>query len=169
MADALTTTLTMSLNASWVDTQDLGSVIDAASLDLADTFADGTGLDQADIIWHDERTLSATSETLDLTALTRTILGSTNTVNFARIKCLAIKNTATTAGFKLTVGAAAATAWTSWTSVTGSTFYVDPNGIAFLWAPSATSWVTSGTVKSLKIDSGANAVTYRIIIIGASA
>lgn len=169
MADVLSTTLQFTLSGSWVDSQDLSTVTDAIALNLDDQFSDGTGLDQADIMWHDERTLAATSETLDVTALTRTILGSTNTVNFARIKGLVIRNTTTTAGSKLTVGAAASNAWTGWTSVAASTLYVDPNGILFLWAPSATSWVTSGSSKNIKIDAGANTIVYRIVIIGASA
>ena len=73
MADVLTTDLSFVLRALWKDAQDLGNILDALAINLDDTLADGVGLDQADLLWHDERTLTAAAETLDLTALTRTV------------------------------------------------------------------------------------------------
>ena len=169
MADVLTTDLSFVLRALWKDAQDLGNILDALAINLDDTLADGVGLDQADLLWHDERTLTAAAETLDLTALTRTVFGDSATVNFAKVKALLIKNKSTTAAQVLTVGAAATNAWTNWTSVVGSTFYVQPNGIEFKWAPDLAAWAVRGTNKNLKIDPGSATIVYRIAILGTSA
>lgn len=167
MADALTVSLSFILSGQWTDTQDMGTINDVPRFDLGKTLTDGTAsIDTADLWWHDERTLAATSETLSLIALTRTVYGSTNTINMARVKGLLIKNVNTSATHKLTVGAASSP-WIAWTSVAGSTIYVEPDGILFMWAPTAAGWLT--TASNLKIDAGANTIVYRICILGSSA
>src|SRR5262245_34851575 len=108
MADSLSVTLQFMLQGTWLDTQDMGQIFDTPVFNLGDTLADGTNvIDCADQWWHDERTVTAAAETLDLTALTRTVYGSVATINMARVKGLLIYNTNLSAANKLTVGAAA--------------------------------------------------------------
>jgi hypothetical protein len=168
MADSLSVDLDFTLRAVWKDTQDLGTIMDSPVLNLDDTLADGVGLDLADILWHDERTLAATSETLDLSALTRTVFGDSATVAFVKVKGFIIKNKATTAGFNLTVGNAASNGWTGWTNPATATVAIGPNAWRGFWEPSLAGVAVSGTNKNVKIDAGATSVTYRIFVIGTS-
>lgn len=169
MADTLSVDLDFILRAVWKDAQDFGNIVDSPTLNLDDTLADGIGLDQADIIWHDERTVTAAAETLDLTALTRTVFGDTATLNFVKVKGLVIKNKSTTAGENLTVGNAATNGWTGWTNPATATIAIGPNAWQGFWEPNLAGRAVSGTNKSLKIDPGAATIVYRIFILGASA
>ena len=168
MADTLATTLTLRLEGTYVNALDLSNVTDALSLNYSDTTADGTGLDQADIMWHDSRTLAATSEDLDLAG---TLTGSFGTtVTFAKVKGILIKNTSTTATEILSVGGAAGNQFVNWVSATNDEINIGPNGVFLLFNPSAAGYaVTAGTGDLLKIDAGADTITYEITVWGTTA
>ena len=146
----------------------VGTVTDLNSVNLDDALTDGVGLNMSDRVWYSRRTVTAAAETLDLTALTRTVQGNTVTTNFAKIKGLLIHNRNTTAAKKLTIGAAATNAWTAWSSVATSTILIQPDGQLHLWAPDLAAWAVSGTTKNLKIDPGADTIEYTIAILGTS-
>ena len=165
MADVLSTELTLQIKAVLTETLDLGKGYNNLTLILDDILEDGVTIDKADLLWHDERTVTAAAETLDLTALTYTCFGSTITVNNARVKLFALWNKSTTAGEILTIGSAAANPWTA---VWSGTTIVRPNGRMLFWAPDATGYVTAGGSKNVKVDPGAATITYRIAIVGAS-
>lgn len=119
----------------------------------------GSPLPTTGFQWSGSFSLASTTMTLDLTALSGP-RGST--VTFASVRILYIFNTATGAGFVLVVGGAA------------NPF--TPNSISGTWAVnenspdlhvnSGTPWVVDGTHKTLKFDSGAHTVTFKVIIIG---
>ena len=164
---ALSVNLNAILSWSYTNALDLSTVTDAAQISVSDTLASGTGLDQADQIWHDRRTLAATSENLDLAGSLTNAFGATLT--FARIKGILIKNRTATAGFNLTVGGAAANQFPLFSDVSDK-LPIGPDGFFFYWDPSAAGKVvTAGTGDQLKIDAGANTVEYDIVLIGASA
>ncbi len=134
-------------------------------------FATGTGDYQFDRVWSDERTLTATSESLDLAgSLTSQLDGST--VTFVEVGGILIYNTATAAASVLIVGGAASNqAYVGLFNAAADKIKVGALGM-FAWiAPldGGGLTVTAGTGDILKVDSGAATITYRIAILGRSA
>ncbi len=168
MATSLSITLEQVIRWTYASPLDLSTPKDTGALDLGDTLANGTGDNLADMIFHDQRTLTATSEELDLAgSLPNTLTGTAMT--FAKVKGLIIKVVTTGTGKKLTIGGAAANAWLGWFADASDKEDVDPNGIYMQWSPTDGKAVTAGTADKLKIDAGANTIVYDIIIIGTSA
>ena len=131
----------------------------------------GTGLNQADQIFFDQRTIAISgTDDLDLAGgVTHSITGAA--FSFARIKGIliyaAIANTN-----NVIVGGAAATQFATWVGAAAHTVTVRPGGMFMLFAPDATAYaVTAATADLLRIaNSGAvSTVLYDIILIGASA
>jgi hypothetical protein len=161
-------TSNMELMLRWTHTSalDLSTVSDVAAYSVIDELASGTGLDQADRIWHDRRTLAAAAEDLDLAGSLTNAFGVTAT--FAKVKGLLIKNRNTTAGHVLSIGGDAASL-ALFTAV-NDIYPLGPDGVFFIWEPSAAGKaVTAGTGDLLQIDAGANTISYDIIVIGTSA
>lgn len=166
---ALTTRLSLSLLATLTDALDLSTVTDALNYLKNVELATGTGANQADMLWHDRRTLNASAtEDLDLAGSLVNGLGDTQT--FAKIKAIVVY---------------AASANTNNVNVTrpasngvplflaaGDGIPVLPGGL-FSWvAPNAAAIaVTAGTGDLLTFtnSAGSTSVTYDIIIIGTSA
>lgn len=171
MADTLTVDLSAKVQWLFSDTLDLSTVSDASSVSYARSLADGTGLDQADKIWHDSRTVSAgANDDLDLTALPQSLFGSVVTIAFSKVKALLVVNMSTVSGEQLRVGGAAANAWSApFNGVSASLVLVGPDS-PLLLANKKDGWtVTAGTGDILRITNPtAAAITYRIVILGTS-
>lgn len=139
--------------------------------------AAGVAADQVNLIHARTYTfVSATAQTIDLTALTDIVGG---TVNFARVRLVAIRVKSTTDAARLTVGAAATNAWEGFLSPAG-TFTVFPStansdgtvnnsGFFIMGAPNTTGVVVSGSTKSLKMLPSAHAFDVDVIIAGCDA
>lgn len=146
-----------------------------ASVPLAKTYqtvlADGFAAGQADKIFHDTRTLTASSnEDLDLAGVLADPLGLTLT--FARIKALIVAAAATNVN-NVVVGAAASNAWATLLGAT-HTITLRPGAVfaAVAGVADATGYaVTAGTGDLLRVTNGGagTSVSYDIIVIGASA
>ena len=165
----LSTKLVLQLFATLTDTLDLSTVRDPLEYTFRDTLTSGTGADAADMLWHDTRTINASSnEDLDLAGSLVNGLGDTQT--FVEIKGLVI---------------AAASGNTNNVRVTrpasnGVPLFlaasdgidVRPGGLFVFYNPGDGGvTVTAGSGDLLNIaNSGAgSSVTYSVIIIGASA
>lgn len=172
MADTLATTLIASIEWLRKETLDLSTVYDRAKLELNEELADGTAADQADILWHDQRTLgTGANDDLDLTALTQTVFGSTVTINFAKVSAILIVNTDTIAGRKLQIDSSVANAFTGWcnASIT-SKAEIGPDSALFLSSKKDAWAVTAGTGDILRINNpSAGSIVYNIAIVGRSA
>jgi hypothetical protein len=173
MADALAVDIKASLHWLFQESLDLATVTDTARLEYARSFVDGVAIDQADKLWHDERTLaSAASENLDLTGLTNSVFGSTVTISFAQVKALLIVNLATTANEDLAVGGAGAGAngWHAPFKGNADAKVVVPADSMLLWVNKKHGWtVINGSSDVLKVaNDGLASVTYRIVVVGAS-
>lgn len=166
---ALSTKLTTSLVATLTDALDLSTVSDPLSYAARYDLTSGTGASQADMLWHDKRTLSASAtEDLDLAGVLTNAFGDTQT--FARIKMVVV---------------AAASGNTNNVNVTrpasngvplflaaGDGIAVRPGGLFVAVASDATAYaVTAGTGDLLTFtnSAGSTSVTYDVIVIGASA
>lgn len=170
MADTLSLDIKSSLEWVFQEAGDLTTVSDISKLQYKGSLTDGVASDQADKLWHDQRTLaSAANDDLDLTNLTRTVFGSTITTQFAKVKALLIINTATTAGEELVVGAAAANAWLGPFGSITDTIAV-PADSTLLLVNKKDGWtVTDVTADILRINNnGTGNITYKIAMIGTS-
>jgi len=171
MADSLAVELQTRLRWLFSDSLDLSTVADSSGVEYEKNLADGTGDDQVDKIWHDQRVLgAATNDDLDLTALTNTLFGSTITINFAKVKSVLIVNTSTTSGDELRVGAAASDPFTPPFNG-GATSVVEVGAdSALLLSSNKDGWtVTGGSSDVLRIaNPGGNSITYNIVIVGTS-
>lgn len=168
MASSLTSKLSITVSGQQVNPLDLGSVGLPFTDSLVLTLASGTGANQADRLFTDQRTLAASAtEDLDLAGVLTDPFGAT--ITMAKIKAIIIKAAAGNAndvqltrpasnGVPLFLAAADGIA-------------VKPGG-AFVWCcPGTGITVTPATGDLLTVtNSGAGTpVTYDVIIIGTSA
>ncbi len=168
MATALAGNITFKMAWDFINDIDLSDTTDDLDISWGTTVADGTGKDQCDLLWHDQRTLAATSEDLDLTGTETGIFSAT--ADFVKVKGLFIKNTSTTAGENLSIGGAAGTQFVNWVSNADDEIVIGPDGIFALWNPSAAGYaVGAGASDLLKIDSGAATIIYDIVVVGTTA
>jgi hypothetical protein len=157
------------------------------TLDLADgrvplnkiyqmVLSSGVAVGQADLVFHDQRTLAASAnEDLDLIGtMLQEPFGSN--LSMLRVKALVVAamGTSTTPNQNnVVVGAAAANAWTGLLNSTG-TVTLRPGAVfcAFASQTDAAGYVvTAGTADLLRVanSAGGTSVTYDIVVIGASA
>jgi hypothetical protein len=167
---SLTSRLVARLVASQTNSLDLADGSFPLSLSTAVDLADGTGAGQADRLFSDQRTITASgSESIDLAGSLVDAFGATLT--FARIKALYVAAAAGNTNNVL-VGGAGSNGFVNWVSDVSDVVVVRPGGVLLLAAPDATAYaVTAATGDLLKIaNSGSGTgVTYDIVIIGASA
>jgi len=163
MAVELTTTLRLTLTGTLESINDLSTTRDEVSASGNDTLATGNIVDTADAIWSDTRSLAATTEDLDLRGGLTDAFG--RTLQLATIKALYIRNNNTTAGHNLTVGDG--TNGVALYGAAAGTKVIGPGGIELIWEPSlAGVTVTAGTADIIKLDAGANTISYDIVIVG---
>ena len=171
----LDTQAAITLNATQTSAQDVTTV--AAPVNVARQFflTSGTGAGQADKIWHDTRTLTASStENLDLagTGLLDPITQAVLT--FVRIKGLFVAASSANTN-DVIFGANVANGWAALigpTGASGGTVTLKPGAAAMFFTTEATAWpVTGGTGDLLKVtnSAGGTSVDYTIVVIGASA
>jgi len=173
----MATDLTGKIRNSIQLTFDAGSVLGTTSDDVLDstnyfswTVANGTGANQADLVFRGQRTLAlSTSEDLDLAGSLTDAYGAT--ITFARVKMIYVK-AASTNGGNIIIGGAAANTFVGSFSDASDKVELAAGQMYQVTAPDATGWaVTAGTADILKVenDDGAAVGTYDIIIVGASA
>ena len=166
---ALHTTLTTSLVATLTNALDLSTVSDPLDFRSKIELTTGTGANQADMLWHDTRTLSASAtEDLDLAGVLTNAFGATQT--FARIKLIAVSAASGNTN-NVNVTRPASNGVPLFLAASDGV-PVRPGGL-FVWvAPDATAVaVTGGTGDLLTFtnSAGSTSVTYSVMIIGASA
>lgn len=144
-------------------------------------FDQGTASNCVNLLYAKTHALAASNLDLDLASLTD-VAG--NSINFARVRFIMIRNESTTAGHNLTIGAAASNAWTALLGTSTSTIVLPP-GIAasgnnppfystFSAADPLSSGGTGGFIvgassKVLQLAPGANSFNVSVLIAGTSA
>jgi hypothetical protein len=166
---ALTSTLTARIEANYTKVLDLTT--GTTPLDQAKrlTWASGVAINTADLIFSDQRTITASSnEDLDLAGSLTDAYGATLT--FARMKALFISAaTGNTNNVRVTRPASNGVPFLLAAS---DGIDVRPGGFLFIAAPDATAYaVTAGTGDLINVanSSSGTSVTYDVVIIGASA
>jgi hypothetical protein len=128
----------------------------------------GTGANQADRLFTDQRTITASAnDDLDLAGSLTDAFGAT--VTFARVKLLVVTAAVGNAN-NVVVGGASST-FNTWVTGTSPAVLVRPGGMLALAATDATAYaVTATSADVLRIsNSGAGtSVTYDIVIVGTS-
>lgn len=146
---------------------DIGTLSHNANYSQTFTIANGTSANQANMLFVDTRTISASSsENLDLAGSLTNAFG--DTITFTRIKGMIIyANSANTNN--VVVGGAGSNTFINWVADATDEIVVRPGGMVALMAPDATSYaVTASTGDILKVanSSSGSSVTYDIILIG---
>ncbi len=166
MSETLTATVKGAITADLIGDNDLGSRDYGLAYAKTLSFAHGTGANQANQIWTDQRTLTASStENLDLYGSLVSPLGTT--LNFTKIKAIMVYAASTNINNVLVGGGTAGMA--NWVGNINDIVVVRPGGFFMIAAPDATAYaVTDTTADILKIanSSSGTSVVYDIIIIG---
>jgi hypothetical protein len=148
------------------NTLDLSSAIDAINQRFAFEFQNGTGANQANMVWHDTRTLAASgTEDLDLAGVLTNMFGVA--VVFTKIKAVIVKARAENTN-NVTVARAAANGAPLFMAA-GDGVSLVPGGMFCVVAPNVAGIaVTAGTGDLLTVTNAAagTPVTYDVIVVG---
>ena len=130
-------------------------------------FNEGNGENQAEAVWHLSGQELGDGEdlTLDLTALTRTVLGDTLTTTFLTIKAIFIVNRSEEWGAELLVGGAAAYEWYYPFGGSGHIVSVPPDS-PLLLCNRIWGWAVDDSNKNLLLEAAGGDVEFDIAIIG---
>lgn len=166
-----TITFTKTPEITSPSTQTIQSIINLAQTLV--TLTDGTGLNKANLLYADTRTLAgAATENLNMNTLLDP-MGAAQT--WLSVKFLAVILNTTTVGASLLVGGlSATTAWNSWLNANDDAeVTLGPGGSLILSNPSALGYaVTDVSNHLLKIENNSSpsiSETYTVIAIGATA
>lgn len=168
MSTKLISAIHAELGWTWSDTVSQTTIVNSNRLRSLSELADGTGADQADIVWHVEAQslAAAASTTLELDNLSQSLFGDTISLSLDKVKAILIDNTSATAGYLL-IGGAAADEWYAPFAAAGDKVKVMAGGQLLLANPGA-GWSVSAGSTDLKIAAVDAAVTYDIAILGTS-
>lgn len=161
-------TISASVVGSLSGDNDLASVNAAINKVKALNLKTGSGLNQANLMFADRRTLAASaSEELDLSGVLLDVFGVP--LSFAKVKAIYIVADEANTN-DVVLGGAAANAFFGPFGAATHKLNVPPGGVALLAAPGANGWpVTPGTADILKVANSAagTPVSYEIVIVGA--
>lgn len=167
---ALQTQLSLALTATHTSALDLTTVSAPVNKALNKVLSSGTGANQADKIFHDQRTLAASAtENLDLAGVLTDAFGAT--ITFARIKLILITAAAANTN-NVIVGGHGSAAFVNWVSDATDKIIVRPGGAFLLVATDATAYAvtaTTGDMLTVANSAGSTGVTYDVILAGCSA
>jgi len=163
---ALTTVSTIISKLDWQQTitQNGQTQTDSGSILLPFTLSSGTGTRQVNGVWSDTRTLSSGgTDSLDLSALVRNVLGGSYNVNFTNIKAFTIKNNDTVAGFTFSLKVTGDGFGEPFGYPTG-TLEIPPSSALIRMNPYDGWTVPSGS--KLYLHDGGSGCSYNIAIVG---
>jgi|SRR5215471_17363809 len=163
---ALTTSVTMNIQASQTSSLDLVTKRADLLKSIALALDTGTGLNQADVMFTDTRSTAAT-DSLDMNG--GGLLDNIgNAWAPARIKAIIVVAAAANTGNVLF--RRPASNGVPFLTAAGDEIPIHPGGVCMIWAPSAAGYVvTAGTGDLIECAASAGTVTYDIYIVGASA
>ena len=167
MATTLTARLALSLSAELTKSLDVGNAAYPATLGVTNVFTNGTGADQANELFTDTRTITASSsENLDLAGVLTDAFGTT--LSFTKVKALVITAAAANVN-DVVVGGHPTAAFFPMFGAANDTVNVKPGGTLVLVAPDATGYpvvATTADMLTVANSAGGTSVTYTIAIVG---
>lgn len=166
MPEAVSLQVVAKLIGSMTNALDLTTPADPMSIDASKTFSNGTGADQANMWWHDQRTLAASAtENLDLAGSLVSVFGTT--ITFTSIKAIYIK-AATGNTNDVQVARGASNGFVLFLAASDA-FSLPPGSFCVFVNPNATGWVVTaatGDILTITNSAGGSGVTYDIVIVG---
>lgn len=165
---ALTGTVKSTMNLTLTSAQDVNdghNANDPLSITQSISVTDGVAANQANVLFHDKRTVATgANDDIDLAGVLTDAFGAT--ITSARIKMLYIRNRDATNTFN--IGGVATNPWITWLIATGDGIVLRPGGWVQLVAFDATGYVvTAGTADILRVTHNAedaNAADFDIVI-----
>jgi hypothetical protein len=170
---ALTTKITIGIVATLTAALDLATSTTPLAYPLVYEWPNGVAADQADMAWHDRRTIAASgTDDLDLAGGLTDAYGAT--ITFVKIRALLVVADAANTNAVI-LGNATTNAWGGGVATTGPplghathTTRVHAGGAVLYLSPDAGFGVTAGSIDVLRVaNSGAGTeVIYDIIAVG---
>lgn len=168
MAESFNGSVKINVQGTLTSDIDIGTRSHAISYSKSYALTNGSGANQANMIWVDTRTLAAsTAEDLDLVGVLTNAFGTV--LSFSKIKGIIISAASANTNNVL-VGGDGSAAFVNWVSDATDVLIVRPGGTLCLMAPDSAGYaVTATTADLLQIanSSSGTSVTYDIILIGA--
>lgn len=166
MAEAVSLQVVFKLLGSMTNALDLTTPSDAISADYSKTYSNGTGANQANMWWHDQRTLTASAtEDLDMAGSLTSVFGTT--ITFTSIKGLFVyAASGNTNDVQVTRPASNGVPWLM---AAGDGIALKPGAWVAWFDPSANgAAVTGGTGDLITFtnSAGGTSVTYDVFILG---
>lgn len=164
------------MEVSWYGNHEFGGPVFNQIIEQALAFTNGTGANQADLFWADERTLAGnTAELIDLTALPSQLDGST--INMVKPVAFMVinapRNSSTPNTGYMVIGGTGNTYPGFFQAAGNGINPLRAGGMFLVTAPDATGFQTpvDGSSDLLRIfnNNASAAITYQICIIGRSA
>lgn len=166
MAEAVSLQAILKLVGSMTNALDLSTSSDPLSRDYTITYASGTGANQANMWWHDQRILTASAtENLDLAGSLTSAFGTTITMTSMK-GILVFAATANTNDVQVT---RPATNGVPWLIAAGDGIALKPGAWVAWFDPSANgATVTAGTGDLITFtnSAGGTSVTYDVFLLG---
>lgn len=166
MSGSLVTQIVAKINATGAKALDLGTPVDPLSIDWTTLLSDGVAANQASQMWHDQRTLGASAtEDLDLFGTLVNAFGVT--MNFAKVKAIAIKAAAANTN-NVNVTRPAANGVPIFLAASDGIALTPGAWFIMVFPNLAGVAVTTGTGDLITItnSAGSTTVTYDVVIIG---
>lgn len=166
MAVAVETfTLALHLNGRQTNALDLSTPLDEIVRVYTNLFGNGTGANQINHIFHDQRSTDGTGEDLDLAGgLTSPISGAA--ITFAAVKFILIYAATANSG-NVVISRPAANGLVLFAAANDALAGLKPGGLFLFTDPSAAGLtVTGGTGDLLHVAASAGTVTYDVVIGG---
>lgn len=156
---ALTAQIALSILAHETSSGDLSRTLRATPANYALTLTDGTGANQAQVVWSDSRTATTSNDDLSLASLADTRDGAAVVVAFTQVKFVYVRNTHATANLR--IGGAVGLGVFAGLPVTVAMTL--PPGGGYMFSAPTDSGVVAGIAR-FAAESGS--CTYDIVLIG---
>jgi hypothetical protein len=154
--------LTLSIMAHETSSGDLSRTLRATPASYSLSLADGTGANQAQVVWSASRTAATTGESLDLRSLSDTRDGAAVTVSFTAVKAIYVRNTHATNSLLIggsTIGGFVGLPFSSGLAAA-------PGGAYFFTSPSGSGFAVNGNSWIARFTGSGGSCTYDIVLIG---
>lgn len=156
---ALNAQITLSILAHETSSGDLSRTLRATPANYALSLGDGTGANQAQVVWSDSRTATTSNEDLNLASLADTRDGAAVVVAFTHVKLVYVRNTHETSSLRIG-------GFSGLGSFAGLPINVSltlPPGGGYLFSAPSAAGVVAGTAR---FAAEAGSCTYDIVLIG---
>lgn len=156
---ALTAQIALSILAHETSSGDLSRTLRATPANYALTLTDGTGANQAQVVWSDSRTATTSNDDLNLTSLADTRDGASVVVAFTQVKLVYVRNTHATASLRI----GGVSGLGSFACLPINIYLTLPPGGGYLFTAPSAAGVAAGTAR-FAAESGS--CTYEVVVIG---